>query len=177
MDTSKCYSPTKNSERNLNSSIISRLCYTLFMTPEQYMKLALEEAEVSVKEGNGPFAVVVTDRDGTVIWKDHDRQKELTDPTAHREINAIRYLCKKLNTLSLRGYTFYTTSEPCPTCLTGMIKAQVFASYYGAKTESTASLPLSAEMIASYAKKYPIKVIGGILASECLTQRNRLLSK
>ncbi len=146
------------------------------MKPEDYMKLAIEEAELSVKEGNGPFAVVVVNPQGELVWKDHDRQKELTDPTAHGEINAIRYLCKKLDTMSLRGYIFYTTSEPCPTCLTGMIKAQVSTSYFGAKTESTASLPLPAEMIASYAKKYPIKVIGGILEKECLSQRKRLLS-
>lgn len=149
--------------------------YDQNMKPEDYMRLAIEEAELSVKEGNGPFAVVVVDPNGEIIWKDHDRQKELSDPTAHGEINAIRYLCKKLRTLALRGYTFYTTSEPCPTCLTGMIKAQVSTSYYGAKTEAAASLPLPAEMIASYAKKYPINVIGGILADECLAQRQRLL--
>lgn len=63
--------------------------------PEEYMRLAIEEAELSVKEGNGPFAVVVIDQSGNVIWRDHDRQKELTDPTAHGEINAIRYLYKK----------------------------------------------------------------------------------
>ena len=146
------------------------------MTNEDYMRLAIEEAEKSVKEGQGSFTVVVVDPKGNIAWKDHDRQKELTDPTAHGEINAIRHLCKENNTLSLKGYTFYTTSEPCPTCLTGMIKAQVSKSYYGAKTETTASLPISAEMIASYAKKYPIQVVGGILGAECLAQRQRLLS-
>lgn len=145
------------------------------MTHEKIMKLAIKEAELSVKEDQGPFAVIVVDTQGHVIWKDHDRQKELTDPTAHGEVNAIRYLCKKLNTMSLRGYTFYTTSEPCPTCLTAMIKAQVSNNYYGAKTEKTASLPLSAEFLASYAKKYPISVVGGILEKECLDQRMRLL--
>ena len=145
------------------------------MTPEDYMQQAIEEAELSVKEGNGPFAVVVVNSEGKVVWKDHDRQKERMDPTAHGEINAIRSLCKKLNTMSLKGYTFYITSEPCPTCLTGMIKAQVSANFYGAKTELTASLPLPAEMIASYSKKYPIKVISGILANKCLAQRNRYL--
>lgn len=76
------------------------------MSHEEIMKLALDEAELSVKEGQGPFAVVVLDPEGNIVWKDHDRQKELTDPTAHGEINAIRYLCKKLNSLSLKGYTF-----------------------------------------------------------------------
>ncbi len=145
------------------------------MTNEEYMKLALDVAEQSVEEGQGPFAVIVVGPDGDVVWKDHDRQKEMTDPTAHGEINAIRYLCKKLGSLSLKGYTFYTTSEPCPTCMTGMIKAQVSRSVYGAKTEPTASLPLSAEFIASYSKKYPIEVVGDVLAKECLAQRNRLL--
>lgn len=145
------------------------------MTHEEIMRLAMEEAELSVKQGQGPFAVVVVDPIGAIIWKDHDRQKEQTDPTAHSEVNAIRYLCKKLHTMSLRGYSFYTTSEPCPTCMTCMIKAQVSNNYYGAKTEVSASLPLPAEMIASYAKKYPITVTGGILAEECLAQRERLL--
>jgi tRNA(Arg) A34 adenosine deaminase TadA len=146
-------------------------------TPEELMRLAIAEAELSVNEGNGPFAVVVVNPNGEVVWKDHDRQKELSDPTAHGEINAIRHLCGSLKTLTLKGFTFVTTSEPCPTCLTGMIKAQVSVSYYGAKTEATASLPLSAEMIASYAKKYPIKVVDGVLADECLAQRVRLLAK
>jgi tRNA(adenine34) deaminase len=144
------------------------------MNHEEIMRLALEEAEVAVRDGNAPFAVVVLDPQNNIVYKDHDRVKELIDPTAHGEINAIRHLCKELNTLSLKGYTFYTTSEPCPTCLTGMIKAQVSTNYYGAKTESDASLPLSAETLAAQSKKYPIKVVGGVLAEECLNQRNRL---
>lgn len=144
-------------------------------TPEELMRLAIEEAELSVKEGNGPFAVVVVNPEGEIVWKDHDRQNELMDPTAHGEVNAIRYLCPKLGTKSLKGYAFVTTSEPCPTCLTAMIKAQVSTNYYGAKTEPTASLPLSAEYLASYSKKYPIEILGGILSEETTTQRKRLL--
>jgi len=145
------------------------------MKHEDYMQLALAEAQKSVDEGNGPFSVVVVDSKGKVVWKDHDRVLELTDPMAHGEVNAIRYLCKKLNTLSLNGYTFYTTSEPCPTCLTSCIKAQVSKIYYGADTERSASLPLKAINLAKHSKKYPIEVHGGILAKECLEQRQNLL--
>lgn len=152
------------------------LCYTKSMQHEEVMKLALEEAELAVREGNAPFACVVLDNNGSVAIKDHDRVKELTDPTAHGEVNAIRALCKRLNTLSLREYTFYTTSEPCPTCMTAMIKAKVQKVYYGAKTEETASLPIPAEAIAAKSLKHPISVTGGILASEALEQRTRLLA-
>lgn len=146
------------------------------MRHEDYMKEAIKEAEISVREGNGPFAVVVVGPKGKVVWKDHDRQNELCDPTAHGEMNAIRFLCKKFKSLSLKGFSFYTTSEPCPTCLTGMIKAQVANSYYGAPTQKTASLPLSAKKLASYSKKHPINVIGGVLKKECIDQRESLLS-
>jgi tRNA(adenine34) deaminase len=145
------------------------------MTTEDYIKLAMEEAEVAVREGNAPFGVVVTDMKGEVLWKDHDRVRERMDPTAHGEINAIRSLCEKMGTLKLTDTVFYTTSEPCPTCLSAMIKARVSKSVYGAKTEATASLPIPAEEIAKYAKKYPIEVTGGVLAEECFAQRERLL--
>lgn len=145
------------------------------MTPENCMHLAMVEAETAVKEGNAPFGVVVADPQGNIVWKDHDRVNEKTDPTAHGEINAIRALCGKLKSLSLKGYTFYTTSEPCPTCLTAMIKAQVSRNFYGAKTEATASLPIPAEELAARAEKYPITVRGGLLEMECLTQRKKHL--
>lgn len=140
------------------------------------MKIALTEAELAVREGNAPFACIVADTQGNIVLQEHDRVKEYTDPTAHGEVNAIRKLCKQLNTLSLRDYVFYTTSEPCPGCMASMIKAKVAQVYYGAKTEPTASLPIAAEEIARQAQKYPITVTGGILAGECLDQRNRLLA-
>jgi len=144
------------------------------MAIEDVMRQAIEEAELAVKEGNAPFACIVVDQQGNIVLKEHHRVKEYTDPTAHGEVNAIRVLCKKLNTLSLRDYMFVTTSEPCPTCMTAMIKAKVAHNYYGAKTEATASLPIPAEELAAKSKKYPITVQGGILAEECLEQRNRL---
>lgn len=145
------------------------------MNHEEFIRLAMEEADLAVKEGNAPYAVVVVDIDGKVIAKDHDRVNELMDPTAHGEVNAIRRLCQKLHTLDLSSYIFYTTSEPCPTCLTSCIKAKVKTIYYGAETEPTASLPLKASYLASLSEKYPITVTGGILAKECLAQRERLL--
>ena len=142
------------------------------MTHEDHMREALQEAEIAVREGNAPFGVTVVDNQtNKIIWKDHDRVQEYCDPTAHGEMNAIRYLCKTLQTLSLNHTTFYTTSEPCPTCLTSMIKAKVRAVYYGAETETTASLPLKAKELARLSKKHPIEVTSGILAEECLAQR------
>lgn len=141
---------------------------------EHYMKVALKIAEKAAGKGHHPFAVVVVNGTGKIVWRDHNKVKIKMDPTAHGEINAIRYLCKKLNTLSLKGFTFYSTTEPCPVCFTAMNNAQVSAVYFGASAHPTQFIPLSAKKLARYAKKYPIKVFGGILAEKCLEQRNKL---
>lgn len=146
------------------------------MTHEEYMREAMKEAELSVSEGNAPFGVVVVDNTTKeIIARNHDRVKELMDPTAHGEVNAIRILCKKLRTLSLENTTFYTTSEPCTTCFSAMVKAKVSKIYYGAETETSASLPLKAKFLAEHSK-YPIEVIGNILGDECLKQRDTFLN-
>ena len=134
---------------------------------------AVKEADLAVKSSNAPFGVVVIDlQTSEIIARDHDRVKERMDPTAHGEINAIRSLCLNLKKLSLQNTAFYTTSEPCPTCLSAMIKAKVPYNYYGAETEVTASLPIKAMELAKYAIKNPIVVTGGILGNECLEQRS-----
>ncbi|MDO8609759.1 MAG: nucleoside deaminase, partial [bacterium] len=138
------------------------------------IKQAIEVAAKAVKNGYHPFACIVIDPSGKVVWKDHNKVKKTFDPTSHGEINAVRHLCKKLKTLSLKGYVFYTTSEPCPMCFTVMNNAQVSAVYFGASFHPTQFLPISAKKLAKYAKKYPIKVTGGILKDECLRQREKL---
>jgi len=144
------------------------------MNHEDYMREAMKEADLAVAGGNAPFGVIVVDNDTSeIICRDHDRVKEYCDPTAHGEINAIRKLCKERNVLSLANTTFYTTSEPCPTCLTGMIKAKVPINYFGAETEATASLPIKAKDLAMQSKKYPIEINSGILAEDCLEQRKK----
>ncbi len=39
------------------------------------------------------------------------------DPSAHAETLTIRLACAKLGTASLKGYTLYTTCEPCAMCM------------------------------------------------------------
>ena len=66
------------------------------MTHEEYMREAMAEADLAVAEGNVPFGVVVVDNTtGTIICREHDRVRELMDPTAHGEVNAVRKLCRK----------------------------------------------------------------------------------
>lgn len=54
------------------------------------------------------------------------------DPSAHGEVRTIRLACKKISSPSLRGYTLYTTCEPCPMCMACALWAGMDRVVYGA---------------------------------------------
>ncbi len=54
------------------------------------------------------------------------------DPSAHGEVRTIRLACKKLGTSSLKGYTLYTTCEPCAMCMACCLWARLDRVVYGA---------------------------------------------
>ena len=54
------------------------------------------------------------------------------DPSAHGEVRTIRLACQKLQSASLRGYTLYTTCEPCPMCMACCLWAGLDRVVYGA---------------------------------------------
>lgn len=81
---------------------------------ESYMRLAITEAEESLREGNKGFGAVIV-KDGEVIATAHDCEETAADPTSHAEINAIKIAGQKLGK-DLTGCILVSTSEPCPMC-------------------------------------------------------------
>ena len=60
---------------------------------EEFMKIAIEEAKTSLKEGNKGFGAVVA-KDDRIIASAHDTEVTDQDSIAHAEINAIRRALK-----------------------------------------------------------------------------------
>jgi tRNA(Arg) A34 adenosine deaminase TadA len=56
----------------------------------------------------------------------------LHDPSAHAETLTMRLACEKLGHASLKGYTLYTTCEPCPMCMACALWAGLDRMVYGA---------------------------------------------
>lgn len=54
----------------------------------------------------------------------------MDDPTAHAEIQIIRYVCKRFKTHKLEGAVIYSSGEPCPMCLTAIAWAGIKKVYY-----------------------------------------------
>ena len=54
------------------------------------------------------------------------------DPSSHAELRAVRKAARKLKSASLKGYTLYTTCEPCPMCMANALWAGLDRVVYGA---------------------------------------------
>jgi tRNA(Arg) A34 adenosine deaminase TadA len=83
----------------------------------RFMRMALQEAEAAVAQGQMPFGAVVVDRDGSLISRGHNAVRSTQDPTAHGEVVAIRNAWREVGEWQkLEGSTLYTSCEPCLLC-------------------------------------------------------------
>lgn len=96
------------------------------------MERALDEARAAASRGEVPVGAVVT-RDGAVIAAAGNRTRELSDPTAHAEILAIRMACAALGSERLVGCDLHVTLEPCPMCAGAISFARIRRLYFGAE--------------------------------------------
>ncbi len=102
-----------------------------------YMAAALEEAYSGIRSHHGgPFGSVIV-RDGVIVGRGHNCVLLNNDPTAHGEMMAIRDACRNLGTYDLTGCALYTTAEPCPMCLGGILWANITEIYYGCNRYDT----------------------------------------
>lgn len=137
------------------------------MKPEDFMRLAIEEA----KKGDSPYGAVIV-KNNEVIAKGYNTVRRDSDPSAHAEINVIRGLTSTNNNPSLEGYTIYTTGEPCPMCAAACVWAGISEIVIGASIEDLIKVNQSQiniscdEVIAKGFRE--IKVTKGCLRKNCV---------
>ncbi|MEO6943905.1 MAG: nucleoside deaminase [Lacisediminihabitans sp.] len=108
------------------------------MTPEAYLRQAIELATENVRNGGGPFGAIVVTGDGQA-FEGLNRVTANNDPTAHAEVTAIRTACARLQTFDLTGAALYTSCEPCPMCLASALWARVATVYFAADRHDAAA--------------------------------------
>jgi tRNA(Arg) A34 adenosine deaminase TadA len=83
-----------------------------------------------------PFgSSIVQTSSGKLLVRARNAVMREFDPSAHAEVRAIRLATKKLKDVSLKGYTLYTTCEPCPMCMSTALWARLDRVVYGATIE------------------------------------------
>jgi len=93
------------------------------VTDQDFLRLTIQESQISM--GPHKFGALIA-KDGKVMSIDHNHTRELSDPSAHAEISAIKQICKKLKIYNLPpGCVLYSSHEPCIMCFCCAAWAQV----------------------------------------------------
>jgi tRNA(Arg) A34 adenosine deaminase TadA len=80
-----------------------------------------------------PFgALIVKSKTGDILVRALNEVRQRCDPSAHAEVQAIRLGTRRIKRTSLKGYTLYTTCEPCPMCMSSALWAGLDRVVYGA---------------------------------------------
>ena len=97
-----------------------------------HMDVALAEARAAAARGEVPIGAVIVAPDGVIVAQAGNRTRELSDPTAHAEILAIRSACAAAGSERLPGHDLYVTLEPCPMCAAAISFTRIRRLYWGA---------------------------------------------
>ena len=76
-----------------------------------WLDAAVEQAEISWRQGGIPIGSVLVDEAGTIVARGHNERVQSGDPTAHAEVSCIRNAGRRRD---WRSMTLVSTLSPCP---------------------------------------------------------------
>lgn len=124
-----------------------------------YMKKALQEAEIAFEKGEVPIGAVIV-VDNRIIARAHNLTEQLTDVTAHAEMQAITAAANFLGGKYLQNCTMYVTLEPCQMCAGALYWSQISKIVYAAEDVQRGYNAMGTKL-------HPkTKVVGGVLEKE-----------
>ncbi|MFN3211097.1 MAG: nucleoside deaminase [Roseovarius sp.] len=136
------------------------------MTFKSQMDTALAEARAAAKRGEVPVGAVVADPAGRVVAQAGNRTRELSDPTAHAEILALRAACRAAGSERLPGYSLTVTLEPCAMCAAAIAAARIARLYYGAADPKSGGVAHGARVFTRAQSHHIPEIYDGIAADD-----------
>jgi len=130
-----------------------------------FMDAALDEARAAAAAGEVPVGAVVV-QDGVILARGRNRMREMTDPTAHAEMLAIRAACQALGRERLTGCDLWVTLEPCPACAGAIAAARLSRLYYGAADPKSGGVAQGPRVFDHPQAHWTPEVYGGIAEAE-----------
>ncbi len=135
------------------------------MVFQSFMDAALDQVRAAATRGEVPVGAVVV-KDGRIIAAAGNRTRELSDPTAHAEVLAIRAACAAAGSERLPGHDLYVTLEPCPICAGTISAARIARLYYGAADPKSGGVAHGARVFSHRQCHHAPEVYDGIAAPE-----------
>jgi tRNA(adenine34) deaminase len=99
---------------------------------EQFMKVAIDQAQKAYKNGDIPVGAVIV-KDNKIIARSYNKREKTKNAINHAEILAIKKACTKLGDWRLTGCTLFVTLEPCTMCMGAVTQARIKKVIYGTK--------------------------------------------
>lgn len=138
------------------------------MTDEDYMRLAIAEAQAAARRGEVPVgAVLVNPKTQEIIARSGNAPIALDDPTAHAEILCLRDAGYRLENYRLGGLSLYVTLEPCTMCAGAISHARIGRVVYGASDIKGGAVDNGVQFFEQPTCHHRPSVTGGVLPDEC----------
>lgn len=148
------------------------------MNDEEYMRMALEEAQRAADLGEVPIGAVVVYQPidkGTrrplaeprVIARACNVRETQQDPAGHAEFVAMKQAAAELGAWRLTGCKVYVTLEPCIMCAGLMHQARIDRCVYGAPDPKAGALGTLYSINSDKRLNHTFEVVPGILTDEC----------
>lgn len=136
------------------------------MEKEDYMKIALKEAEKAYNELEVPVGTIIV-KDGKIIARAYNEKEKKHDTTKHAEILAIQKASKKLKSWRLNDCDMYVTLEPCSMCAGALIQSRIRKVYIGTMDEKTGSCGSVLNLLEDYKFNHKVEVEYNVCKEEC----------
>ncbi len=137
------------------------------MTDEDYMRLALAEAQAASLRGEVPVgAVLVNPATHEIIARTGNAPISICDPTAHAEVLALRDGAYKTGNYRLTGLDLYVTLEPCTMCAGAISNARIGRVIYGASDSKGGAVESGVKFFDQLSCHHRPEILGGVLAEE-----------
>ena len=130
-------------------------------TDEYFMKEALKEARLAFEKDEVPIGAVVV-CNNRIIGRGHNLTEQLTDVTAHAEMQAFTAASNFLGSKYLGDCILYVTIEPCVMCAGAAYWTQISKIVFGAYDEKRGFTLINPKIL------HPkTLLISGVLEPQC----------
>jgi tRNA(adenine34) deaminase len=133
------------------------------------MRVALDEACLSLESADVPIGAVVLDAAGDIVGRGHNVRERDGDPTGHAELVACRRAAEAVGEWRLSGCTLVVTLEPCTMCAGAVVLARLDRVVFGAFDPKAGAVGSLWDVVRDRRLNHRPEVVGGVLADECTT--------
>jgi tRNA(adenine34) deaminase len=131
-----------------------------------YMKIALEEAQKALDKDEVPVGAIVV-LEGKILARAYNSPITSSDPSAHAEMLALRQAAAAIGNYRLTGAELYVTLEPCIMCAGAILQARLARVIFGARDPKTGAVASLYEILSDARFNHKVEVTEGILKEEC----------